>query len=426
MDSTTLITIFISLYLANLILDLVLSHLNRLEEKRHTKPPVVFEPYISLEQHQKSLAYHESYYWVEMLETLLKTAIFLAFVYTGLLNMLDQWLRGFITVDIHRGMAFYLILSGGSFLFNIPFELYATFGIEQKFGFNQQTWKLWIVDQIKSLLLSLVLTVPLGYAGLAFMQYSGEYWWLYCWAMLFAYSMFITMIYPIFIAPIFNKFTPLESGELRTKLEQLAAKANFSMANVYVMDASKRSTHSNAYFAGFGKTKRLVLYDSLLKDFTPDEVANIVAHEIGHHHHHHIIKQVLLSQVTSILFLYLLSITISHPYLYQTFLITSYTPADSTHYLYLGLFFVMIIVSLVLSFFAPAFNWLSWRFESQADAYGLQLAENREAMKTMFVKLADKNLANLTPHPLYARFHYSHPPIWQRLQDLGLVEGFVK
>lgn len=422
MDTIVLVTIFIALYLANLLLDVILSHLNRKAQCSHAKPPAPFDNYISQEQHQKSIAYNDSYYRFELISTLIHSSLFLIFVYSGLMNDLDQFLRGFITTDIHRGMAFYGILVAMSFILGIPFDLYSTFIIEQKFGFNQQTWKIWLLDQGKSILLSLVLALPLGYAILGFMQYSGEYWWLYCWALLFAYSMFITLIYPIFIAPIFNKFTPLPDGELRTKLEQLATKANFSMQNVYVMDASKRSTHANAYFAGFGKTKRLVLFDSLLKDFTPDEVANIVAHEIGHHHHRHILKQVTLSQIANLLFLYILSVSIAHPYLYQTFLITSYGPDVSSQYFYLGLLFLMWIISLVMSFFAPVFNWLSWRFESQADAYGMQLTQNKEAMKTMFVKLADKNLSNLTPHPWYARFHYSHPPIWQRLQDLGLIE----
>ncbi len=415
MTTVTLITIFVSLYLAHFFLDAILSYINIQHQKKYQKPPEIFAPYIPQERYEKSLAYNQEHYRLDTISTTISSIIFLAFVYTGLLNSLDIWLRGYISSDVHRGILFFMILAGGSWVIGIPFDLYGTFVIEQKFGFNQQTWKLWMKDQVKSLLLSCIILIPLGYAVFAFMQFSGMYWWLYCWLLFFGYSLFIAQVYPIWIAPIFNKFTPLAEGELRTKIQALAQKANFPMANIYIMDATTRSKHSNAYFAGFGKTKRLVLYDTLIQDFTTDEILTIVAHEMGHYHKKHIIKHLIVSQVTTLAFLYFLSLAISHPYLYQTFLVQNYPS------IYLGLLLLSFVTSIIMAFFSPLFNLQSWKYETEADHYGYDLTQNAEATKTMFIKLAEKNLSNLTPHPIYARFYYSHPPIWQRLKNLGLA-----
>ncbi len=417
MTTGILIAIFVSLYTAHLVLDFVLSRLNLQHALQYREPPGPFAGHISLEQHQKALAYHKAYYGFDMVETIFHAIVFLVFIYAGWLNTLDAWLYGYIGHEIHRGVVFFAMLAVFSWILGLPFSWHSTFVIEEKFGFNRQTVKLWIMDHIKSLGLTCVLLVPVAYLLLYFMKTTGAFWWIYCWGLMFAYSLLITMIYPVLIAPIFNKFTPLPAGELRTGIENLAAATHFPLANIYVMDASTRSKHSNAYFAGFGKTKRLVLYDSLIQDFGTDEILTVVAHEIGHFQHKHIIKQMFIGQLLYLGFFYVLSLGMSHPdYVYPTFCIDPLRISS-----YMSLILLGFWISLLLPLLSPFFNLLSWRFETQADRASLEMTQKPEALKTMLIKLADKNLSNLTPHPWYARFHYSHPPIWQRLQNLGLA-----
>ena len=416
MSTPLLIAIFLALYLINFVLDFWLSHLNIKHLLQHKQaPPAPFPEYIDQERYQKSIAYSTSYHRFGLVSSTISAVVFLLFVYSGLFNRLDLLLRNHIVDDIWRGIGFFIALFFLQFFIGIPFSLYANFIIEEKFGFNRQTPGLWVKDQIKSLVLSLVLMLPLSYAVLYFVKYTGAYWWLYAWSLFFLYGLTLSMIYPVFIAPLFNKFTPLAEGELRELLENMAQRAKFPMENVNVMDASKRSTHANAYFAGLGKTKRLVLYDSLVTNFSPEQIASVVAHEIGHFRKKHIWKHLVLSQATALLFFFLLSVAIDHPYLYRTFLVDNFSQ-------YMGILLLGIVISLVFDFFSPLFNLVSWKFESEADRYALELTENKDAIKTMLIKLAVQNLSNLTPHPIYARFNYSHPPILTRLHNLGLVE----
>ena len=404
---------FIALYLINFLLDVSLAHLNINHLLKYPNPPQPFDAFIEGEKYQKTVQYSMVYYRFHLLSGTVSVILFLAFVYSGWMNAIDIKLYDLVPDQTWRGICFFFALSFLSYLVGIPFNLYSTFVIEEKFGFNRETFSLWFKDQIKGIFLSAFLMLPLSYAILYFMAYTGEYWWLYVWSLFFLYNLILLQIYPIFIAPLFNKFSPLEQGELRTTLENLSQKIHFPIANIYVIDATKRSTHSNAYFTGFGKTKRLVLYDSLIKEFTTEEIACVVAHEIGHYQKKHILKHMILSQTTALLFFYLLSIALHHPYLYKTFLITN----SST---YMGLILLSFIVSLVLSFFSPVFNFFSWKYETEADQYSLDALEKKESFKSMLIKLAVQNLSNLTPHPLYARFNYSHPPIKERLERVGL------
>lgn len=409
-----LIYSFIALYLLNFILDLGLSRLNIKHLLQYPSPPKPFDEFIDKEKYEKTIQYSMTYHRFHLLSGTISSVLFLLFIYAGWMNAIDVKLYSLIQNETWRGICFFFVLSFLSYAIGIPFSLYSTFIIEEKFGFNRETPSLWIKDQIKAILLSAVLMLPLSYGILYFMSSTGAYWWLYVWSLFFLYNLMLLQIYPIFIAPIFNKFSPLEPGELRTTLESLAQRMQFPIANIYVIDATKRSTHSNAYFTGFGKTKRLVLYDSLIKEFSPDEIACVVAHEIGHYQKKHILKHMIFSQSTSLVFFYLLSLALGHPYLYKTFLIAN----PST---YMGLILLSFVVSLVLSFFSPVFNFFSWKYETQADECSLNAVENKDAFKSMLIKLAVQNLSNLVPHPLYARFNYSHPPIKERLERLGLL-----
>ena len=407
-----LITTFITLYILNYLIDFGLTHLNINYMLKFKSPPDLFQKYIAEERYKQTIDYTTTKAKFDMLTTTITCAIFLIFIYSGFMNSIDSKLYGLISNEILRGICFFSILFFLSFLMGIPFSLYSTFVIEEKFGFNRETPKIWIVDQIKSIIISLLLMIPLGFLILYFMAHAGEYWWLYVWILFFFYSLFLALIYPIAIAPVFNKFNPLEEGELKTKLENLAKKAEFPIKNIFIIDAAKRSTHSNAYFAGLGHTKRLVLYDTMIKDFTTDEIVGVVAHEIGHSKKKHILKHMVLTQITALIFFYCLNLGLHNDYLYKTFFVDH----KST---YMGLILLSFISSLIISFFSPLFNLFSWKFESEADRYAYEISTNKDAIKTMLIKLAEKNLSNLTPHPLYARIYYSHPPILKRIKDLN-------
>lgn len=415
MTVTLCITIFLTLYVGNMLLDIYLSHLNMRHVLGHSQePPKPFIGFITPERYQQSIAYTVAYHKFSLVSTVVSTTLFIVVVYTGLLDWLDRTFHLFFPQEIHRGVVFFLVLLLARQILSIPFDLYATFVIEEKFGFNRQTWRLWLKDELKGLLLSLGIMIPLSYAILYFMKHAGGLWWLYVWAIVFVVGFTLSKLYPILIAPLFNKFTPLPEGPLRNLLQNMAQRAHFPLENICVMDASVRTSHPNAYFAGFGKTKRLVLFDSLMKDFTQEEIAAVVAHEIGHDKGKHLWKQLAVSEAVSLLFFYCLSLALTSPYLYQTFLISNYGNT------YMGLILLSCVVSTVFAYLSPLFNLLSWRFESAADRYSYELVEVKDAVKTLLAKLAEKSLSNLTPHPLYARFYYSHPPVLQRLQSLGL------
>jgi STE24 endopeptidase len=412
---TLLIALFLLLYIGNGMLHLWLSHLDICHMNCHRDEiPGPFRGYITPERYAQSIRYTTVYHHFSTVAMLVDMALFLVFIYTGFLDALDGELRRLCSHEIHRGSLFFFVLYMASHIVGIPFSLYATFVIEERFGFNRQTFALWLKDELRSALISLAILVPISYVVLYFMHSAGYWWWLYVWLSVFAVALTLAKLYPVLIAPLLNKFTPLPEGPLRTALQELVARATFPLANIYVMDASIRTSHPNAYFAGFGKTKRLVLFDSLAKDFTENEIAAVVAHEIGHDKHKHVWKSLLLSQTISLLFFYCLNLMLGSQYLYQVFLVSHY-PAT-----YMGLVLLSIVSSVVLTYVSPLFNLLSWRFESEADRYAATLVTDKQAIKSMLLKLMEKSLANLTPHPLYARFHYSHPPVLQRLQNLAI------
>ena len=414
--TTIFIAIFLTLYIVDILIDLWLTYLNVNHLTKYKDfPPSLFADHIEPERYQKSIAYTKVRQKFSVVCSLFSSIVFLLFIYTGAMNWVNLQLTELIPTEIHRGVCFFVILSFASYLIGIPFSLYSSFVIEEKFGFNRQTIGIWLKDQLKQNTISNILLVVLSYTILYFMSYAGDLWWFYVWAVVFLFGFTLSKLYPILIAPLFNKFTPIPDGELRDTLEKLSQEANFPLENIYEMDASLRTSHPNAYFSGFGKTKRLVLFDSLIKEFSKEEIASVVAHEIGHDRKKHIWKSLFLSQSISLLFFYCLYLVLQNPYLYKIFLISQ----PST---YMGLVLLGMLTSLLTSYFSPVFNLLSWKFEKEADLYSYNIIEKKEAIKTMLIKLTVKNLSNLSPHPAYARFNYSHPPVMERLKALGLSE----
>lgn len=340
----------------------------------------------------------------------------LVFIFGGLLNVFNTWVMSLGLSFIVSGWLFFLLLYYAGDLLSIPFSLYSTFRIENKYGFNTMTPRLWTSDFVKSLLLSTVLMSLMIFTGLWLIEWSPGYWWFWVWGFLFAFSIFIMYISPYVIEPLFNKFTPIEDETLREGITALAEKAGIHVSRILRIDASKRSRHANAYFTGIGRTKRIVLYDTLLEGMDGSEILAVLAHEIGHWKKRHLLKSLAAFEMFSLISLYIAFRVLQSDLLLNVFNITA-----NTLYARFVLFaFVAGIVSLP---FKPIANFFSRRHERQADRVSYELTGDTESMVSALVKLSKENLSNLHPHPLYVAMHYSHPPILQRIRYLRRLGG---
>ncbi|MDA8169453.1 MAG: M48 family metallopeptidase [Nitrospiraceae bacterium] len=334
------------------------------------------------------------------------------FIFGGLLDIYTSWVASLGLSFIVSGWLFFLLLFYMGELLGIPFSLYHTFRIENKYGFNTMTGGLWISDFLKSLVISSILLSLLAFAGLWLIKWSPRCWWFLVWGLLFLFSIILMYISPYVIEPLFNKFTPVEDEVLREQIAQMTEKAGIHARRILSIDASKRSRHSNAYFTGIGKTKRIVLYDTLLKSMSHDEILSVLAHEIGHWKKKHMLKMLAAFEAVSFAGLW-----VSH-YLVQSDILTlvfGIGAKDSIFAKFVLLGFIAGIVSLPLKI---VMNYFSRRNEKEADSVSARLAGNRQAMASALVKLSKENLSNLHPHPLYVRVYYSHPPIVQRIRDI--------
>jgi STE24 endopeptidase len=294
--------------------------------------------------------------------------------------------------------------------------LYSTFIIEEEYGFNKSTAKIYVMDKLKSYLLLLLLGVPLISAILYFFE-SLENAWLYAWGLMALLSVVMPKIYTQFIAPMFNKFTPLEDGELRDLIESYSKEVDFPLTEVYVVDGSKRSAHSNAYFTGFGKNKRIVLFDMLMEDHTNEEILAILAHEVGHYKKKHIIKGMFTSIIHSGIMLYILGLFIKMPELHTAMGMSAEQPS-----VYAGLIFFSLLYAPIELVLSIMFNMLSRKHEFEADEYSAQTLKNTSHMISGLKNLTVKNLGNLTPHPLPVFLSYSHPPVLDRISALERIK----
>ena len=335
----------------------------------------------------------------------------IVFIFAGLLNVYNSWVSSLNRPFVLSGILFFLLLSYASSVISIPFSLFVTFKIENKFGFNVMTPKLWLTDFLKSIALSTVLTGIVLSIGLWLIQSSPDYWWIWVWGFFLIFSLFMMYISPYVIEPLFNKFTPIEEPDLEDRIKNLMQKADIRVSRVFRMDASKRSKHTNAYFSGIGKVKRIILYDTLLEKMNHDEILAVLAHEAGHWKKKHILKMIIAAEIVSFIGIY-----ISFRILQTDFLADIFQIQKTTFYAKLVL---LGFIGGILSFpFTPLGSYVSRRFERQADKFAYELTENREAMASALIKLSRDNLSNLHPHPLYAAFYYSHPPVVQRVREI--------
>jgi STE24 endopeptidase len=335
----------------------------------------------------------------------------LVFLLAGLLDHYNNWIASLGWSSIISGWLFFVILFVAVQFLSIPFSLHFTFNIENKYGFNNMSYHLWALDFLKSLVLSVVLLSVVILAGFWFIIHNPNLWWLYFWAFSLAFTLFVTYLSPYVIEPLFNKFTPIDDALLTDRIVDLAAKSNINVAKVLKVDESKRSTHTNAYFTGIGRTKRIILFDTLLQTMNSNEILSILAHEMGHWKKRHLLKTLVISQAFSLVIIFISS------RLMEGTLLTNLFGID-TDTLYVKVLIVAFLISMVTFFLKPLINVLSRSFERQADRYACDLSATAQPMISALIKLSKDNLSNLYPHPLYALVNYSHPPVIERLRYL--------
>lgn len=360
---------------------------------------------------RKTQKYEAEKTGISIVSSIFGNIVTIIFIFGGVLDIYNSWIASLNLSFVVSGWLFFVLLGCAGEILSAPFSLYNTFKIENKYGFNTMTPGLWMADFIKTLLISAILLSFLLFAGLWLIQRSPGYWWLWVWGFLFAFSIFIMYISPYVIEPLFNKFTPVEDRQLRDRLTALTSKAGIHANKVLRMDASKRSRHSNAYFTGIGKTKRIVLYDTILESMNHNEILAVLAHEIGHWKKKHLLKTLAAFEVFSLIALYFASKVVQSGLLVKIFEIDSET-----------LFAKFVILAFLAGIFSlpfkPLANFFLRRHERQADRYSYKLTKDADSMESALIKLSKENLSNLYPHPLYVAMHYSHPPVLERIRYL--------
>lgn len=380
--------------------------------------PAAFASTISLAAHQKAADYTTAKSRLGLLEMAFSAAVLLGWTLLGGLDALNQAVNqsglasyGFLVPQLALLAAFGLV----SGMLDLPFTLYSTFVVEERFGFNKMTWKLWLADRVKLTVVGVVIGLPVVALILWLMGSTGQYWWLWAWTAWMAFNLLVLVLFPTVIAPWFNKFKPLDDETLKARVTTLMARCGFAAKGLFVMDGSRRSAHANAYFTGFGAAKRVVFYDTLLKQLNPGEVDAVLAHELGHFKHKHIIQRIALMFAMSLVGFALLGWLST-----QTWFFTGLgvRPALTGGNDALALILFMAVVPLFSFFVSPLMAQLSRQHEFQADAYAVAQT-NPHDLSTALLKLYEDNASTLTPDPLFARFYYSHPPALERLGRMG-------
>jgi STE24 endopeptidase len=379
--------------------------------------PKEFEGWYPQEQYQRSQEYLNVNTRFKLVTGAIYTTVTVIFILLGGFNHVDLAARSAGFGPIVTGLIFAGILFILSQLLNLPVSAYHTFVIEEKFGFNRTTVRTFLLDFIKGLLLTAVIGIPILALIIWLFHWAGNAAWLYCWAAVTLFEIFIMFIAPAVILPMFNKFTPLEAGDLRTAIEEYAQQENFQLGGIYVMDGSRRSAKSNAFFTGFGRFRKIALFDTLIQRHTIQELVSVLAHEIGHYKKKHIIKNLILSIVTTGFMFYLLSFFIRNPGLFQAFKMEHLS-------VYASLVFFGFLYTPISLFIAILTNVLSRRYEYQADRFAVSTYRHPESFINALKKLSVDNLSNLTPHPWKVFLSYTHPPVLKRIEAIREDKDF--
>ena len=372
--------------------------------------PDAFAGKISLDAHQKAANYTIAKTRLGTANTLLGTAVLLIWIFSGGLQLLDEIWRLAGWSSLLTGTALLLSFMLISMLIDLPLSAYSTFVLEEKYGFNKTTGKIFIMDILKGVSLAFVIGTPLLLAVLWLMETSGPLWWFYVWAVWMGFSLLMMWAFPKFIAPIFNEFQPLEDEALKDRINALLEKCGFASNGIFVMDGSTRSGHGNAYFTGFGANKRIVFYDTLITSLSIDETEAVLAHELGHFKRNHIKKSIALMAAMSLAGLALLGWLINEPAFYAG--LGGQTPST-----YMGLLLFMLVIPLFTFFISPLFSAFSRKNEFEADDYAKQHS-NAADLVSALVKMYEENASTLTPDPLHSAFYDSHPPAPVRVARL--------
>ena len=412
MHTFTLIFLFALLVTTLTQVWLSFRHIRHVRAHQH-KVPEEFSSTISLVDHQKAADYTCAKTTAGYPGILLHVVLLLAFTLGGGLNALSEFWAGWFSDPVVHGMALiistFMIMSAAE----LPLSYYRVFVIEERFGFNKMTPLMFFTDLIKQTAIGLLLSAPLLFCILWLMEKMGDLWWLYAWFAWIVFNLFVLAVYPAWIAPLFNKFTPLQDAALKTRIEQLMDKCGFTASGLFVMDGSRRSNHGNAYFTGFGKTKRIVFFDTLLSRLDPGEIEAVLAHELGHFKLRHVIKRIAVSFVISLGFLWLLGYSMQQAWFYEG-LGVAVDSVPSTAMALLLFFLVMPVFTFLLH---PISSLYSRKHEFEADAYAAQNASADDLIHAL-VKLYQDNAATLTPDPLHSAFYDSHPPASIRVAHL--------
>lgn len=405
-----------TIFIVALILAFLLEFWLNQRQIRHVmanraRVPDDFAGRISLTDHQKAADYTIARTRFGSVTQIVGALILLMWTLGGGLEALDQLWRGLELNSILTGVGVMLSVMLISALIELPLSAYRTFYIEQRFGFNNSTVALFVSDTLKQALLTLLIGMPVLWVILWLMQHMGDMWWLYVWAVWMGFSLLMLWAYPAFIAPLFNKFSPLENSDLRTRIENLLKRCGFTSNGIFIMDGSRRSSHGNAYFTGLGKNKRIVFFDTLLNSLEPEETEAVLAHELGHFKHRHIQKRIVSMAVITMIGLGVLG--------YLMKLESFYTGLGVSHASqYAALILFMMVAPLFSIYLQPVFSWFSRKHEFEADAFAAQQS-NASRLIQALVKLYRENASTLTPDPLYSAFHDSHPPAPVRIAHLA-------
>ena len=414
MNTLSLVFVATLILVASLRAWLTLRQMYHVQAHRD-RVPEPFASDIDLAAHRKAADYTVAKGRFGLVGLVLDTALALVWTLGGGLATLDDAWRGAKLGSLHTGvlvMGSYLLINA---LVGMPLGAYFTFGIESEFGFNRTTLRTYLLDKLKVLLLTILLGAPLAYAALALMLESGAWWWLYVWALWFGFSLVLTWAYPVFIAPLFNKFSPLTDEGLKTRIEALLRRCGFESRGVFVMDGSTRSAHGNAYFTGFGRNKRIVFFDTLMTKLAADEIEAVLAHELGHFRLKHVVQRLALSAVLGLLGLALLGRLSAWDGFYTGLGVAAPTP-------YMALLLFSLLLPPFLFVLEPLASAWSRRHEYQADAYARQQADGQALMRAL-VKLYRDNASTLTPDPLHSAVYDSHPPALMRIARLQAARG---
>lgn len=380
--------------------------------------PPAFADKISLPAHQKAADYTSDKVRLGQLELLYSSVLLLVWTLGGGLNLLDSTWSHWLSNPIWHGVAFVISMMLIGSLLDLPFAIYRTFVIETRYGFNRTTLKLFVTDLVKGIVLTLAIGTPLLWVVLWLMGSAGELWWLYVWAVWMGFSMLMLFVYPTWIAPLFNKFAPLEDPTLRERIENLLSRCGFTSKGIFVMDGSKRSSHGNAYFTGLGDNKRIVFFDTLLKSLQAEEIEAVLAHELGHFKRKHIQKHILAMAGMSLLGLALLGYLAQQAWFYQGLGIQLAGIQLASPPMHVALVLFMLLVSIFGVYFQPLLAYFSRRHEFEADDFAAKQSNAQDLIRAL-VKLYEENASTLTPDPLYSAFHDSHPPAPVRIAHLS-------